>query len=187
MEYVNLQISNLNMLNKKLIRILAIHPGTREMGVAVLEGNKLVYFGVKSLRQGKLPERVLRYGIRIIERLIDEYEPQTLALEKTGYANSKRSSVLHTFCKKIKETTKKRGIDIFEYPSLLARKIICNNGVSTKRETAKVLTSFYSELKKYLKEPIRFNEKQKERYWMNVFDAVALALACYKKDVDRKL
>lgn len=165
------------MLNKKPTRILAISPGTREMGVAVLEGNKLVYYGVKSLRQRNLSDRVLKHGIRIIERLIDEYEPQVIALEKTLYAGSKRSPVIHTFCKMIKTVAKERSIDIFEYHSLLTRKIICGDGKSTKRETTKVIAGFYPELRKYLVEPKLYSERQKERYWMNLFDAVALGLA----------
>lgn len=174
------------MLNKKPIRILAIDPGTREMGVAVLEGNMLVYFSVKALRQGKLPQRVLRHGIQIIERLIDEYEPQVIALEKISYLGSRRSSVLHAFCKKIRMIAKTQNIDIFEHPSVLARKIICGDKKPTKRETAKVLVNLYPELRKYIIESKTYNKKQKERYWMNVFDAITLALTCCKNDVNGK-
>lgn len=174
------------MLNKKPTRILAISPGTREMGIAVLEGNTLIYYGVKSLRQGKLPDRVIKHGIRIIERLIDEYKPQVIALEKISYPGSKRSPVLFSFCKKIKAIAKERGVNFSEYSPFLVRKIICGDGKSTKRETVKILANLYSELKKYLSEPKMYNESQKERYWMNLFAAVALALVCFKKDVDVK-
>lgn len=169
------------MLNKKPTRILAISPGTREMGVSVLEKKALIYYGVKSLRQGKLPDRVLKHGIRIIERLIDEYEPQVIALEKISYPGSRRSSILHAFCKKIKTVAKERDINSFECLPLLARKIIRGDGKSTKRETAKILTNRYPELRKCLVEPELTREKQKERYWMNVFDAIALGFVCYRK------
>ena len=172
------------MSKKKPIRILAINPGTREMGVAVLEGGSLIYFGVKSLRQGKLPHRVLRQGGRIVKRLIEEYEPQVLALEKTFYAGSRRSSILHVSCKEIKAVAKERGIKVFEYPPIVVRKIVCQYGASTKKETAKVLANYFPELKEYLVDPKWYSEKQRERYWMNLFDAVAVGLACYRRDVD---
>ena len=174
------------MLKKRPIKILAIGPGTREMGVAVLEGRSLIYFGVKTLRQGRLPHRVLKQGGRIVKRLIDEYDPQVLALEKTFYEGSKRSSVLHVFCKEMKALAKERGISFFEYPPTVVRMIVCNDERATKKETAKVIVNRFPELSEYLIEPKWYSERQKERYWMNMFDAVAVALACYQKDVDGK-
>ena len=37
-------------LNKKQ-RILAIDPGTRELGFAIMEENDLIYYGVKTLKK----------------------------------------------------------------------------------------------------------------------------------------
>ncbi|HHT9126722.1 MAG TPA: crossover junction endodeoxyribonuclease RuvC [Candidatus Brocadiia bacterium] len=173
------------MLRKRPTKILAISPGTREMGVAVLEGSSLIYFGVKTLRRGKLPDRVLRQGGRIVERLIDEYDPQVLALEKTFYAGSKRSSILHVFCKEIMAVAKEKGINFFEYPPTMVRKIVCGDGMATKKETARVIVNRFPELSEYLIEPKWYSERQRERYWMNMFDAVAVALACHQKDLDK--
>lgn len=175
------------MLNKRPIRILAIDPGTREMGVAVLQGSSLLYYGVKVLRQGKLPHRVLRSGVKIVEKLIDDYEPQVLALEKTFYAGSKRSSILHVFCKELKAVAKERDIKFFEYPPTMVRKIVCGDGWARKRETARVVANQFPELREYLVEAKWYSERQRERYWMNLFDAVAVALACYRKEVDGKI
>lgn len=174
------------MTKKRPIRILAIDPGTREMGVAVLKGNSLIYYGVKVLRQGKLPHRVLRHGSKIVEKLIDDYEPQVIALEKTFYAGSKRSSILHVFCKEIKAIAKERGIKVFEYPPTMVRKTVCGDGRATKRETARVIANHFPELKQNLVEAKWYSERQRERYWLNMFDAVAVGLACYRKEIDWK-
>ena len=57
-------------MTKTKTRILAIDPGTREMGVALLEGDKLVYHGVKAIKRGKSPHETLKEGRRLILRLI---------------------------------------------------------------------------------------------------------------------
>jgi Holliday junction resolvasome RuvABC endonuclease subunit len=170
------------MLNKKPTRILAISPGTRGMGVAVLEEGRLVYFGVKALRQGKLSDRVIKRGVHIIEKLMDEYDPHILAIEKTLYAGSRRSSILHGFCKKTKGIAKDRGIHVYNGLPSVVRKTICGEGSSTKRETAKTIANIYPELMKYLTDQKSYNQQQREHYWMSVFDAVGLGLVCYRKD-----
>ena len=43
-------------------KILAIDPGTREMGVAFLVKRKLIYHGVKSIKKGKSPHETLKEG-----------------------------------------------------------------------------------------------------------------------------
>lgn len=174
------------MTRKKPIRILSIDPGTREIGVAVLEGRELIYYGVKTLREGKLPHRVLRQGVKIVEGLIDDYGPQILVLEKTFYPRSRRSSILHTFCERVKAVAKERGLKVKEFTPKLARGIVCGHK-ATKRECAKALADQYPELEGYLAKGQGYRERQRERYWMNMFDAVALGLACYRQDVDGKL
>ena len=51
-------------LNKKT-RILAIDPGTREMGFAIMEENELIYYGVKTLKKMR-PTSVLLKEVRKI-------------------------------------------------------------------------------------------------------------------------
>lgn len=170
------------MPNKTPKRILAIASGTREMGVAVLEDGSLIYFGVKNLKQGKLPQRVLKCGSQIVERLMDEYEPQVLALEKTSYPGSKRSPLLDSFSRQIKATARKRGMKAAEYAPRLIREMVCAKGRLTKKKTARVVADSFPELKKYLIEPKWYRDRQRERYWMKLFDAVAVGVACYRQN-----
>jgi Holliday junction resolvasome RuvABC endonuclease subunit len=72
-------------------KILAIDPGTKEMGIALLErfgvsgssdyknGGKLVYHGVKVIPIEKSPNEKLKEGREIILRLIKDYKPNILA------------------------------------------------------------------------------------------------------------
>ena len=42
-------------MSKHNCKILAIDPGTREMGVALLDGGRIIYHGVKVIKNRKSP------------------------------------------------------------------------------------------------------------------------------------
>ena len=174
------------MKKHKTTRILAIDPGTREIGIAVLEDTDLIYYGVKSLRNGKLRQRVLNEGKDITKRLIEDFEPDALAIEKTTYPRSKRSKVLREFSRAVKTIARARKVKVLEYVPREARKFICANGKPTKSNAAKTIASYYPELTRYLGDD-SFRMREKKRYWMNMFDAVTLGIAYYYRDVAKKV
>jgi len=65
--------------NKK---ILAIDPGTREMGIAFLEKGKLIYHGVKNIKKGKSPHETLKKGRKVVLRLIKDFNPRGCSCRK---------------------------------------------------------------------------------------------------------
>ena len=50
------------MQNKKN-RILAIDPGSREMGLVVLDNDEIIYFGVKILKKFRPENKEIYYSI----------------------------------------------------------------------------------------------------------------------------
>src|SRR5438876_9828032 len=82
-------------------RILAIDPGTREMGVAVLDGSELEYYAVKTITDRKSPSAILLQGSQIVYRLISLHRPKILAIERPfmGYGN--RSATLVSLAREI--------------------------------------------------------------------------------------
>src|SRR5581483_10816346 len=83
------------------MKILAIDPGTREMGVAVLDGQQLVYYGVKTIRGRRTPSEVLRRIQKITASLIMRYRPTCLAVEKMFLAQ-KSASLLVVAAEEVK-------------------------------------------------------------------------------------
>lgn len=75
-------------------KILAIDPGTREIGVAVLTGEELEYYAVKTITRRSSPSIILAQARQIIRKLIHLHSPDVLAIERPflGYGN--RSSLL---------------------------------------------------------------------------------------------
>jgi len=60
---------------------------------------------------------------------------------------------------------------------LTVRKILCKDSKATKERTARKLADMYPELEIYLDQKYLWRQK----YWFNMFDAVAIVLAYKKK------
>jgi len=157
-------------------KILAIDPGTKNMGVAFFEGRELVYFGVKTIKRLKSPPEILKEGKRVILRIISDFKPDILVVEKTQFLNNKRSKLLNKFTSVIQSIGRRKGLAVHSFASNTVRKGICGNGNASKDEVAKVVLSGYQELRPYLTS----DKKWKEIFHRNMFDAVALGLYVHK-------
>jgi Holliday junction resolvasome RuvABC endonuclease subunit len=155
--------------------ILAIDPGTRELGFAVLEGENLIYYGVKTVTNRKAPNLVLETVNSFIKSLIEKYQPSILAIEKMFIAQ-KNSALLFVVAEQIKAIARENKILIWEQAPLAIRKRLCQKGRATKREAAKIVADRYPELLRYYNRT-RFWELE---YYANLFDAVAVGLVCFE-------
>jgi Holliday junction resolvasome RuvABC endonuclease subunit len=162
-------------MQKNNPKILAIDPGTRYMGVAFLDGDKLIYHGVKVIpndNNDKSPNEKLKEGKEIIIRLINDFKPDILVIEKSFFANNRTASLLHAFINEIKAIGNKKGLKVVSYATSTVRKSIAGNGRATKKELSKVIVSKYPTLKVYMSQ----DRAWKELYHQNMFDAIALGL-----------
>jgi len=159
--------------NTTIRKILAIDPGTREMGVAVLVGNELEHYGVKTITDRKTPSSILLQGSQIIYRLIGLHKPNMLAIERPfmGYGN--RSATLVALGREITKLGRGIGLEVKEISPKTVKKAVAGSGSATKRDVAKILCSTFPELRIHLEQ----THKYKEHYWSNMFDAVAVAVA----------
>jgi crossover junction endodeoxyribonuclease RuvC len=156
---------------KTKTRVLAIDPGTREMGVALMEEGKIIYHGVKCIKR-KSPQDTLREGRRVVLRIIRDFGPDVLVIEKTFFANNRNASILNVFADDIKAVAKRKGLEVISYAPSTVKKYIAGNGRASKEEVAKVIIARYPELKVYL----HHDRKWKQKYHLNMFDAVALGM-----------
>ena len=154
-------------------KILAIDPGTRQIGVAVLENKTLVYFAVKTIRDRSTAQKVLRQAVAIVIDLIATHGPNCLAIEKM-FVVQKSAALLSVVAGEIKSAARGSGLDVYEYAPTTIRKFICQTGKATKAEVAKSVALRYPELKQHLNTITRWEQK----YYANMFDAVAVGLMC---------
>ncbi len=165
-------------------RTLAISPGTREMGFAILESTELLYFGVHTFKHRQAVRSFLAEGRQFIQGLIDTFAPQGLVLEKTWYAHSTRSARLRGFVEAMQRSALGQGINVFIYTPTMVKKMLCDDGNVTKREVAETLVQqHYSYLAKYLRTDLR----TRDRYWQHMFDAVALGLTGSEEASQRRM
>ncbi|HUU50572.1 MAG TPA: crossover junction endodeoxyribonuclease RuvC [Nitrospinota bacterium] len=159
-------------MSKNKSKILAIDPGTREMGIAFFDKGKIIYYGVKTIKKGKSPSETLKEGRKIILRLIKDFKPDNLIAEKAFFANNRRASLLNVFVDKIKSIARRKKLKLLNYAPSTVKKAICGNGRASKKDVARVIISKYPELKVYLTQ----DRAWKELYHQNMFDAVALGM-----------
>lgn len=158
-------------MSKPPPRILAIDPGTRYMGVAVLDGPELLYYGVKTFRAKRPADELIRATRRTLFRLITDHRSTVLAYEKTFYVQSKNSALLQVQEAEIKRAGQARGLKVVGYSPAHVRRILCEDGRATKEDVADVLVRRFPELSRY-RPP---TEVAHQAYWLNMFDAVAVA------------
>jgi crossover junction endodeoxyribonuclease RuvC len=161
------------MRKKNNKRILGIDPGTKYIGFALLEKEKLVHYGVKTIPRLQTSKETLKEGKRIVSRLMDDFRPDILVVEKTFFANNKDSVLLNTFTDQIRWIGKRKGFKVLSIATNTVRKHVCGNGAASKEEVARVIALKYPQLTPYLTS----DKKWKERYHQNMFDAVALGMA----------
>lgn len=151
--------------------ILALDPGLRDLGFAVLSGKRLVASGVRPLRL--LPrERRLAEARRLVHAWVRAYRPGALVLEATyGHPVASFAS-LHRLAAMTRRLAKEKRVRVSTYAPQTVRKSLTGNGWATKRELAQTIAIHFPALRVYLTQ----DRKWKERYFLNLFDAVALAL-----------
>lgn len=169
----------MNKIHPKQFRILAIATSYRGFGFAVLEGqNTLVDWGVRNVEGNKNAQSLKR-----VEELIAQYQPGVLVLQ--DIEDSRHSRRLKTLSRKIIAMAKacKVSVKLFSHEQL--QRIYFGDGEGTKHALAEMIAKrFPEELGSRL--PPKRKPWVSEYYQMDIFDAVALALAFRKRPVERK-
>lgn len=159
-------------MSKTKTRILAIDPGTRHMGVALLENGYLIYHGVKIIRKQETPHATLQAARKTVLRLIKDSKPNVLVFEKTFFANNRNSALLNILGDEIRAIGRRKGLKIMSFAPGTVKKFICGHGRASKFQVATVMVSKFPELKVYLTQ----DRAWKEVFHQNMFDAVALGV-----------
>ena len=150
---------------------MAIDPGSREMGIVILEDSDLKFYQVKSLKDFR-PEKPLKKAVSdILSRIIDDYDVSTIVVEK-GWFSQERAPLFQLVFRTIEEVARRKKLQYFAYAPKTIRQRVCGDGKATKQRTARLLADRYPELEIYLTQDYRY----KEKYWLNVFDALAAGL-----------
>jgi crossover junction endodeoxyribonuclease RuvC len=156
---------------KKPETILALDPGLRELGFAVLSGRHLLHSGVLALRT--LPAR--RRLDKIRESLgawMRAYHPRTLVLEQIPRRPLDSLAGLPALNRLLRRFARRKRMAVATYSVKAVRQSVIGDGWADKREVAHAISGQYSELRVHRHQ----SRKWAESYWQNMFDAIALGL-----------
>lgn len=161
--------------------ILGIDPGTREMGLAVLRGRELRYFGVRTLRNGTRPYDVIGLARRYVLAAIEKYSPEIVAIEEPFSLPTKRSNLLNVVADEMRGRAEEIGLEVVALSPAAIRERVTGNPRATKIDVAEHLArSGFDQLQQLIpKRPARaaLGLRPRDKYWLHMFDALAIAVA----------
>jgi Holliday junction resolvasome RuvABC endonuclease subunit len=161
--------------------ILGIDPGTREMGIAVLRGRELLAYGVHTLRNGTRPYDVIGQARRIVLAAIEKHQPDIVAIEEPLMVPTKRAALMSVIAQELRGRAEELSIEVFELSPSDIREAVVGNPRATKIEVAETLVrGGFSQLGDLVpRRPARaaLGLRPKDKYWLHMFDALALAVA----------
>lgn len=147
---------------KRNKRILAIDPGTRETGYAILTSRyDLITWGVKTFRRNPSPRKLLDEAKRTIERLIDLDKPDVLVIEKPFFGGHWKSiPQLSVLADEFKALGKEKNLKVVELSPITVRKVLCGKGRATKRKLARtIIKEYFPALKRYYRYKQKFSKR----------------------------
>jgi Holliday junction resolvasome RuvABC endonuclease subunit len=162
--------------------ILGIDPGTRYMGIAVLEGRRLLAYGVHTLRNGEHAYDLIGQAREIVLRYVARYHPQVAAIEKPLLLSSKRAALVSAIAQELGERAKELSLRVLELEPEVVRQAVVGDAKATKFQVAKALVErigFPQLIEKLPVPPARaaLGWRPKDKYWLHMFDALAVACA----------
>lgn len=154
--------------------LLAISPGTREFGVAVFRGFELIYFGVKTFKNGTSAKHLRKEVTDFWQEFSEHYKPTVLALKEVNqYQQTSQTLLMITDYMKIQ--AEKSKILFVEISLAQIRSVLDgDNKKPTKKRIFQRVAGLYPELQQYENRP----SKWQRNYYAYIFSAVAVGLVC---------
>ena len=154
---------------------MAVDPGMQYLGVAILEGEELIWYGIKTFPGRKTLPYMRPQVQQYLTKVLQTYQPQVLVVEEPFYAQSMLSKNLRTLTQDIKTWGRWKKLRVYSYLPTAVKAFFCRDR-KTKQSLAEAMMEQYPFLARYLT-----YLPWKRRYWFHVFDAVGLGLMCQKK------
>jgi len=156
-------------------RIMAVDPGMQHLAVAILEGEKLIGYAVKTFTGRKSLPYMRPQVQQYLTGFLQKYAPQILVVEEPFYAQSMLNKNLKTLTEDIKTWGRWNRLRVYSYLPISVKAFFCRDR-KNKESLAEAMVERFPFLKRYLT-----ILPWKRRYWFHVFDAVGLALMHQRK------
>jgi Holliday junction resolvasome RuvABC endonuclease subunit len=156
----------------KPLKILAINPGSKYIGIAFFEQSDLQYWGIKVFK-GKHSNEKLEKIEQVILDLIDRYGPNILAIKKLHPSRTSKNLNLLAF--EIENLSRGKDLKVFQYSLKDLKGFFSPEAKIAKREMAEMIVPHYP----FLIYPFLKEKRNKNPYFIRMFEAVALGIRCF--------
>lgn len=153
--------------------ILAVNPGTRYFGFAILCGQELKDWGIRVIKK-RSPEEKLQYSRQILLNLIDQHRANILAIKSLHPSRS--STNLNELTAAITALARSKGLQICRYPLERVKAAVCGDEKVSKAKLAAHICETYP----FLSRELERERASRNPYHTRMFEAVALGLACLR-------
>jgi Holliday junction resolvasome RuvABC endonuclease subunit len=171
--------------------ILGIDPGTKEMGIVVLRGRELLERGVRTLRDRRGPYDLIGEARRIVLGLVQKWQPTIVAIETPLLLPTKRAALLSVIAQELRAQGRERRLWVIELSPRQIRTVVTKNPRATKVDVAQALVrQGFDSLRPLVPRSSKrraFWLSHKDRYWLHMFDALALAVAVQSGKVNEPM
>lgn len=161
-------------MTKRRLKIIGINPGTRYLGIAILQDSELLDCRIKVFKEKSSKDKIKRI-LEIINEYIELHEINTIAIKRLHRSRSSKN--LKLLVSRIKALAKRNRIRVYQYSIKELENFFLEDEKPNKKNLAEKIVSEY---------PVLIHELEKEKanknaYHLRMFEAVALAAACFRK------
>ena len=156
------------------LKIVGVNQGTRYLGIAFFQGYELRDWGVKVI-EGTWSKENMERAMMIVSSLIEQYQPEALAIKKIYPSRSTPN--LKLLVGKIKELAKRKSLRLYQYSIKELESFFSKEERINKKRLAEIITSEYPELLHELEK----EKSHKNPYHIRMFEAVALGKICFQQ------
>lgn len=146
-----------------------------------MRGLELRYFGVRTLRNENRPYDLIGQARRVVLGTVEQHQPHVVAIEEPLNLPTKRAHLLNVITDELRERAEELGLEVVALSSEMVRQRVTGNPRATKIEVAETLVRRgFEDMKELIpKRPARaaLGLRPKDKYWLHMFDALALGLA----------
>jgi len=108
-------------------RIMAVDPGMQYLGIAILEGEELIWYGIKTFPGRKVLPYMRPQVQQYLTKLLQTYQPDVLAVEEPFYAQSMLSKNLRTLTQDIKTWGRWKQLRVYSYLPTAVKAFFCRD------------------------------------------------------------
>ena len=160
-------------------RILGISLRSQRLGFAIIEGSvDLIHWGMVYYEKNEVAR--VAAGARRVATLLERFAPSIVAIEKSRTVKALHPERVELLYRGIRREASHFSVSTLLFTRIKVREAYQNFGVRSKDDIAVMLTRMFPALEPSL--PHRRKLWEPEHFSMPMFDAVALAVACWRHD-----